>query len=302
MEHLELYWVDAFTDRPFGGNPVAIIVNADHIADEQKQEIARELNVSETVFVSESQSADFRIQFFTPKQETALCGHGTIGTFWLLSSINKIKKCADSFVTVRQETKAGVLPLEIHFDKSGKVGKVVMHQTLPEFYEDDIDRNTIANILGVSTDEFETNYPLKIVSTGRAKLFIPIRDREILYSINPNFDQITDYCLQKSITGFHLFTFDTHYSDSITTARHFAPVAGVNEDPVTGIAAGALGCYLSEFGKDQSSKLNFRMEQGFNLKRDGIIQVEICKEGRSFKLVKVGGQAYILFNTKIELR
>lgn len=112
---------------------------------------------------------------------------------------------------------------------------------------------------------------------------------------------VADYCIQKSITGFHLFTFDPHYLNSITTARYFAPVVGVNEGPVTGIAAGALGCYLSEFGKDKTLTSSFQMEQGFNLGRKGIIDVEICKEDQLYKSVKVGGKAYILFDAKIKL-
>lgn len=300
MKHLKLYWVDAFTDKPFRGNAAAIIIDADDISDEKKQEIARELNLSETVFISKSEVADFKVQFFTPKQETALCGHGTIGAFWLLSAINKIKKCSDGLVSVKQETKAGILPIDIYFDSNQMPQKVMMYQTLPDFNKAEIDTALIADILGISRNDFESRYPLKIGSTGRPKLFIPIKNRNILYSIKPNFDQMTDYCIQQSITGFHLFVFDTHFSDSITTARHFAPVAGVNEDPVTGIAAGALGCYLSELDKD-NTLFSFQMEQGFNLGRNGIINVEISKEDQLYKSVKVGGKACILFNTEIKL-
>ncbi len=302
MEDLKLYWVDAFTDQPFCGNPAAIIVNADNLSDEQKQVIAREMNLSETVFISKSNVADFRIQFFTPKQETALCGHGTVSAFWVLVSIGKIVSI-DKSIIVKQETHAGILPVEVYFDENKMPEKVMMHQTSPEFFENDACIDEIANILGISADKFETDYPLKVVSTGRPKLFIPIKSRDILYGISPDFDKITDYCMKKSITGFHLFTFDTHYPDSITTARHFAPIAGVNEDPVTGIAAGALGCYLTEFGKESLDSLShFQMEQGFNMKKEGIIDIEIVKEGLSYQSVKVGGKASILFNTEIKMK
>ena len=301
MKSLKLYWVDSFTDKPFCGNPVVIVVNADSISDDEKQLIAKEMNVSETVFVSKSQIADFKVQFFTPKQETVLCGHGTIATFWLLSMIGKIKNQSDDIITVKQETKAGVLPVEISFDKNKTINKVMMHQILPEFYNNDIDINKIADILGISLNDFDQHYPLKIVSTGRPKLFIPIINKDILYCIKPNFDKMLDYCVQQSITGFHLFTFDTHNVNSITTARHFAPIAGINEDPVTGIAAGALGCYLSEFGKDKSTLVNYQMEQGFNMGRNGIIDVEISKNNQLYNYVKVGGKAHILFNSNISI-
>lgn len=300
MRSLRLYWVDAFTNNVFSGNQAAVIVNADSLSEDEKQRIAKELNLSETIFVSESKYADYKVQFFTPKQETALCGHGTIATFWVLGSIGVIEKSYDGLVYLKQETKAGILPIEIHYKENNLVDKIIMDQTLPYFSDLEIDKNEISKILGISICDFENNYPLKVVSTGRPKLFIPIRSREILYSITPNFNSIADFCIKNSITGFHLFTFDTHHPDSITTARHFAPIAGVNEDPVTGIAAGALGCYLLEFGNIVSSE--FRMEQGYNLKRNGTIYVKINKDKEGYKSVKVGGQAHILFNTEILLK
>lgn len=303
MKHIELYWVDAFSDKPFYGNPAAVIIDADDLQDKEKQEIARGLNLSETVFISKSEVADFKVQFFTPKQETALCGHGTIAAFKVLASIDRIKRSPDEdIVYVRQETKAGILPIEISFDSDGSPENIMMHQTLPDFWDRNIDKNEVADILGVSLHNFEDAYPLKIVSTGRPKLFIPIINRDILDNIKPDFDRMAEYCIKESITGFHLFTFDTHFSESITTARHFAPSAGVKEDPVTGIAAGALGCYLSKFESDNNLSLIFQMEQGFNMGRNGIINVEISREDQQYKYVKVGGKAHMLFNTKIKLQ
>lgn len=302
MKHIELYWVDAFSDKPFYGNSAAVIIDADDLSNEEKQEIARGLNLSESVFISKSEVADFKVQFFTPKQETALCGHGTIAAFKVLASIGRIKRnLNENIVSVRQEAKAGILPIEITFDSEGLPQNIMMYQIIPDFWDRNIDKNEVANILGVSFDNFESTYPLKVVSTGRPKLFIPIINRDILDSIKPDFNKMVKHCIKESITGFHLFTFDTYFNDSITTARHFAPSAGVNEDPVTGIAAGALGCYLSEFGSYNGSCLTFQMEQGFNMGRNGIINVEINKEEEQYKSVKVGGKAHILFNAEIRL-
>lgn len=301
MGKIKLYWVDAFSDRPFYGNAAAIVVDADGLPDSKKQEIARELNLSETVFISKSKVADFCVQFFTPKQETALCGHGTVAAFHVLASIGRIKAFSEENTAISsQETKAGVLPIEISFNENGLPGNIMMHQTLPEIGDTLIEKHEIADMLGISVSQFESAYPLKVVSTGRPKLFIPTLNREVLYGIQPDFDRIASYCIRKSITGFHLFTFDTHLSGSITAARHFAPSAGVNEDPVTGIAAGALGCYLSEYGDGKNDILKFQMEQGFNMGRNGIINVEISKEEQQYKYVKVGGKAYLLFSTEIK--
>ena len=107
---IKIKQVDAFTDIPFGGNPAGVVTDAAGLSDELKQKIAREMNLSETAFVSPSKVADFKVQFFTPRFEVDLCGHATIGTFSALYEEGKLPADKSIFY---QETKAGVLPVEL---------------------------------------------------------------------------------------------------------------------------------------------------------------------------------------------
>ncbi|MCL6590963.1 MAG: PhzF family phenazine biosynthesis isomerase [Firmicutes bacterium] len=302
MREIQLFFTDSFTERQFRGNQAPIVLDAELLKEDEKQTIARELNASETIFISQSKIADFKIQFFTPKMEVELCGHGTIAAYWVLSSIGRISG-SSGMVQIRQETKVGVLPVDIHFDGK-KPDLVMMSQTKPQFIGEPFSKETIAKVLKMDPQDILDDFPIQNVSTGRAKLLIPIRNREKLYGLKPDFNEIKVFCQKIGTNGFHLFTFDTHEEISITTARHFAPTAGVNEDPVTGNASGALGCYLVKYCQskiNQSNPYCFIMEQGYNLYRDGKVFVEIKKDDEEISSVKAGGKATILFETRIRI-
>lgn len=132
-------------------------------------------------------------------------------------------------------------------------------------------------------------YPIQNVSTGRTKLMIPIVNRKTLVDIKPDFNKVYNICKKLDTNGFHLFSFDTLDLESITVARHFAPTAGVNEDPVTGIAAGALGCYLVKYCTDRiecTENMKFIMEQGDHMNKKGRIYVHIRMTDSTTSLTK----------------
>jgi trans-2,3-dihydro-3-hydroxyanthranilate isomerase len=302
-QFMKLFFADAFAEKALSGNPAPVVCDADHLSDADKQRLAKELNASETVFVSRSEVADFKLRFFTPKHEIDLCGHGTVGAFWVLASTGRIAS-ATSTVQVRQETRAGVLPVDVHFSPNGRVQKIMMHQKPPTFQEHRLDRALVAEVLRIRTDDIWDELPIQSVSTGRMKLMVPVLSQRALYAIDPDYDRMARLCEEVGTNGFHVFTFETHDPKSITVARHFAPTAGVNEDVVTGNAAGALGCYLVTHGGKrvpQSDKHSFVMEQGHNLDRAGKVYVDIEQAGEEITRVRVGGTAVILFETDLAL-
>ncbi len=303
---MRLYFVDAFAERKLGGNPAPVVCDADDLADTDKQRIARELNASETIFVSHSSIADFKLQFFTPRHEIDLCGHGTIGAFWVLASTGQIRRSnsGDSVIRVRQETRAGVLPVDLHVLPDGKLRNVMMHQQRPTFREPHLDRTLVSDILRIQPGDLMDNLPIMDVSTGRAKLMVPVRSLRVLDAIAPDFGRMAEICTKIGTNGFHVFTFETRHLESITTARHFAPTAGVNEDLVTGNAAGGLGCYLVRHYQDltpHQAHYAFDMEQGHNFGREGKVYVDIDQVGDEITSVRVGGTATILFKTSFSL-
>jgi PhzF family phenazine biosynthesis protein len=193
---------------------------------------------------------------------------------------------------VTQETKAGILPVSILF--SDKVDKVMMHQGKPIYKDIFLDISRLARSLRISKEDIDDTLPKQKVSTGLFTLPICIKSYDVLESIKPDFDEIKNICKDLGVGSFHLFTFDTLEPKSVYHARNFAPVYGVNEDPVTGTANGAVCSYLV---KNKIVKGNsFVCEQGDIIDRPGRVFVEVNDES-----IRVGGRAVIVDEVEIEL-
>ena len=284
--------VNAFTESVDGGNPAGVLLDSPKLTDEQMARITKELDVSETAFVFPSDKADFKNIFFTPEVEVELCGHATIATFFTMGSLGVIK--GKNQVTVTQETKAGILPVDIIFSDEGIAEKVMMHQAKPILKDIFLDIYKIANSLNISVGDIDDSLPKQIVSTGLFTLPLCIKSFDILKTIKPNFEKMEDICEILGVGSFHLFTFDTLESESAYHARNFCPLYGVKEDPVTGTANGAVSSYLVKNSIVKDKKLI--CEQGDIIGRPGRVFVEIDGD-----VVKVGGKARIVEEKEIEL-
>ena len=144
-KQIRIKQVDAFTTIPLSGNPAGVVTNADELDDVYMQRIAREMNLSETAFVQNSGVADFRLRFFTPKCEIDLCGHATIGAIYALIEEGRIPLRSDHTL-VHQETKAGILPIEI-YSNNNIVQNIMMTQAIPQFKDLGVDNREISDIL-----------------------------------------------------------------------------------------------------------------------------------------------------------
>jgi trans-2,3-dihydro-3-hydroxyanthranilate isomerase len=282
--------VNAFTDSIKGGNPAGVVLNSPDLTDKQMAYVSKMFKVSETAFVFPSSKADFKLRFFTPEIEVDLCGHATIATFFTMAledffpdKINKI---------VLQETKAGVFPVNINFTEDGNIDRVMMTQKKPIFKDIHLDILKIADSLKISRENINDSLPKQIVSTGLFTLPICIKSFDVLKKIKPDFTKIKKICNNLGIGSFHLFTFETIEHASVYHARNFAPVYGVNEDPVTGTANGAVCSYLIKNRIVQEN--NLLCEQGDVIGRPGRVFVEINKN-----IVKVGGRAIVVGEKEI---
>ncbi len=273
MKNVKVKLVKAFTQNPAEGNPAGVILNADKLSSISMLKIASELGYSESAFVLSSSKADFKVRFFTPTQEMNLCGHATIATIHALVEAGYINKVG----VMTQETKAGLLDVEYQKD-----GLIIMTQATPEFFNYKADRKRIAQLLGLKIKEI-TDWPIEIVSTGTPKLIVPISTLRSLLTIKPDFEAIKQFCIETGARGIYPFTIETQSRNTDFHARQFNPLAGVNEDPITGVAAGALAAYIKKF--NLLSKKRFIIEQGFIMNKPGMIFVNIESK------VKVGGYA-----------
>ncbi|MES4791825.1 MAG: hypothetical protein C4321_01510 [Chloroflexota bacterium] len=187
MPEYQIKIIDAFTTRPYTGNPCGVITRADGLSEEQMQQIARELNASETAFVFPSRRAKFRVRFFTPTKEIPLTGHPTIATMHALVEEGRIDLSGGP-VRVTQELNIGLLPVDIYLDEERNI-RVVMTQARPEFGRR-LDRNVIAEGLGIAPSDICSDSPVQVVSTGTPQAMVPVRSLEVLRRLKPNFQQM----------------------------------------------------------------------------------------------------------------
>ena len=298
MKKVKVYQVDAFTSYPFGGNPAGVVTDAAGLTEEEMLKIAREMNCSETAFVlpAINPKADFRIRFFTPSEEVDLCGHATIAAFHVLAMEEKIKlDCKEKLIY--QETKAGILPVNLVAGYNGKLDRVVMGQTLPKIIGTNKDIYKVAELLGLEISDLSLDgLPLQIVSTGLPDMMVPVKDLTTLKKVSPDFSSLAKYQREKGFISIHAFTFETEDSNNTVHTRDFAPSVGINEEAATGTANGALGAYLiiNKAIPLKEEKVVIKVEQGYIMDRPSEIIVEILHNKGQVEEVKVGGSAVII--------
>jgi PhzF family phenazine biosynthesis protein len=289
----EIRLVDAFTEHSYGGNPAGVMLGAAGLSDAMMQKIAREMSASETAFVQPDLTgeAQFAVRFFTPHTEVDLCGHATVATFWTLASEGIIERRAQTTIS-SQKTKAGVLPVEIHYSGEA-LDRVMMEQAEPQFRPASVEPSQMADILGIGGTEIEKSHlPIELAFTGLWSLKVPVKHRKALESIRLDKRALADLGFALEFETCCVFCLDPVRSDAKVHQRVFCPQVGVDEDPATGTAAGSLGAYLAKNGviSPEPDGCSFIIEQGHELGRPGHIFVEVFKEHDKLSVL-VGGSA-----------
>ena len=298
--NITVYQVDAFTTELFSGNPAGVVPNADGMTDRQMQQLARELNNSETAFIFNRQEdgADIEVRFFTPTREVPICGHATISAHYVYAKERGLTNCV-----IRQKTKAGVLPVEIA-EQDGDLF-VTMTQAGIVFGDmiRDERRARLLEGLGLAEADLEEKLPVQIVSTGHSKVMVPIRSKDRLDALAPDAGILSALSREIDCNGYYVFTFDSREEGVLTSGRMFAPASGIAEDPVTGNANGPLGAYLTYYGKlpPREDGFAFTIKQGEAIGRKGYMKVIVRSFGGDPVIVKIGGRARIVFKTEIGL-
>jgi trans-2,3-dihydro-3-hydroxyanthranilate isomerase len=299
LRTLKFYQADVFTGQPFGGNPVAVFPNAQGLTDFELQQIAREMNLSETVFVlpPTDEAAVVRLRIFTPTQEIPFAGHPVLGTFYVLAQLGLIA-VTDGVTRVMQECNIGLFPVEIHA-REGQVTRVVMTQPKPLFLgsiEETEDLLHISKTLGLPKYQIvDTKAPVMVVSTGLPVVIVPVRALTAVRSIEPDASAIVDMCERFGTNGIMVYTTMTVEDHATVHTRMFAPAIGILEDPATGSASGAMGAYLVHNGLVEVGPLTeIIIEQGYEIGRPSRILVQVESDDDAIQTVKVGGQVVMV--------
>jgi trans-2,3-dihydro-3-hydroxyanthranilate isomerase len=290
--------VDVFTDRPFGGNPLAVFPEAEGLSDEEMQCLAREMNLSETTFVLPPQApdTDFQVRIFTPAKELPFAGHPVVGTHWVLANLGRVE-LREPVTRVRFELGVGVLPADLHVI-GGRVERVVMTQDRPAFLSilDAAQVAELAGGLGLPPEAIAgTGLPVQIVSTGVPQMMVPVRSLAEVQALEAgqlNVAALGRVCRAVGTDCVMVFTFETERPASTVHVRMFAPLLGVPEDPATGSANGALGAYLVHHrALPLAEPTTFILsEQGAEIGRPSTLYVEVDRAGEEITAVRVGGE------------
>ncbi len=252
---ITVHTVNAFVDdqagSAIGGNPAGVVLAADGLGADQRQALAARLGLSETVFVGSSATASRRLEFFTPTQQIAHCGHATIAAYWLMQHLGQLPDGVHS-----KETIDGNRAILIEGTR------VAMEQRAPTYTElaAGTQLQQVLDALQLQADDLIAGPPPAVVHTGNAFLMVGVRSRERLAAIQPQLERIHRLSDAHDLIGLYVFCLQPDMPGRHAAARMFAPRYGINEEAATGMAAGPLACWLhDQLGMAQS---RFVLEQG----------------------------------------
>ena len=287
------YQLDVFTTKAFTGNPLAVVIDGDGLSGARMQAVAREMNLSETVFVQKptTNQALARLRIFTTVRELPLAGHPVIGTWFLLAGLGVVP-AREGSVVVRQQTGAGILPVEIAF-RDGRPTLVTMTQKPARFRSVGGRRATLAAALGLRPSDFNPSLPMEAVSTGIFNLMVPLRERSGLKRIRLNAP-----ALSQALAGHDELAYCFALGGAGKAyARAMIPW-GLVEDPATGSAGGSLGAYLVRHGRLKPGA-TLEILQGVEMGRPSHIRVEVRQESRHL-VPLVSGAAVCVLEGQVE--
>jgi trans-2,3-dihydro-3-hydroxyanthranilate isomerase len=303
MRRLRYHLVDVFTDRAFGGNPLAVFTNGRGVSSEKMQAIAKEFNLSETTFVlpADDPRHHWRVRIFTPGSELPMAGHPTIGTTFVLAREHLIPRDSEE-TTITLEEGVGPVPVRVEF-KGGEPAYAEMTQPLPAFGPTLEDRARAAEMLSLEEDDIDADLPLEVVSCGVPFLFVPLRTLDAARRARPRAELMERVAASIGIPPeVFIFSLETEGPDSTVHSRMFAPGLGITEDPATGGASGPLGCYLVRHRLVPcEGAADILSEQGLEMGRPSYIKIRIEGGPDRIEAVRVGGQCHFVGEGFIEV-
>jgi trans-2,3-dihydro-3-hydroxyanthranilate isomerase len=296
MRRLRFVQLDVFTSKPFGGNQLAVFEDAQALSDAEMQSIAREMNFSESTFITPASDpkALCRVRIFTPATELPFAGHPVVGTTWALAYLGSIPGGGSP---VYLELGVGTLPVEILYEER-KPSFVWMHQPVPKFEPWAGDRDTLASALGLAPNAFEGDLIVEHGTAGGGGfIYVPLQSLEAVGKAQPGPGLAAAMATTTANVGVFVFTLEKPATGADAHGRMFGAAMGIAEDAATGSAAGPLGVYLLRHGKkrpDGERETRIRLEQGVEMGRPSRIEIAITGTAEEIEDVRVGGESVVM--------
>jgi trans-2,3-dihydro-3-hydroxyanthranilate isomerase len=296
--------VDVFTERVFGGNPLAVVFEAENLADVEMQGIAREMNCSETTFLLPPTRSDCaaRVRIFTPAREIPFAGHPTIGTAWVLAT-EKLLPAG----TTRFNLEEGIGPVEVTLEGDpARPSFLWMRHGEAKFGPELTDRAGFARALGLAEADLLARHPVCTGSTGNTFLYIPLKDRAAVDRARLDVPALMAAQGEGPNLGVFVFAPDPPGATpgrATVYSRMFAPhTSGISEDPATGSASGPLGAYLVERGLvAPAATVDIVGEQGTRMGRPSFLHIRVGTSGGRVSGIEVGGHVVPVIDGRLRI-
>jgi trans-2,3-dihydro-3-hydroxyanthranilate isomerase len=289
-----IYMVDVFAEQSYAGNQLAVVICEEALPDDTMQQLAAEINFSETTFVT-SQPEDnggYQVRVFTPAREVAFTGHPILGTAWVLRHHVIAGECTQ----VQLNLAVGQVP--VTFESSADGREVAWFIAPPMSLGAMADRTAVSAALGLSPDDIATDAPIQVVSAGTSAMIVPVCTLDALRRGKLDLEIFSDLAAEGFPPLVYLFSRQAHEAGNDLCARFFFEAHGVREDPATGNGAAFLGAYLLEHHIFPGSDLSVRIEQGYEMCRPSLIMLR-ARQLSDTREISVGG--YVLPTMQGEL-
>ena len=282
MEKLNYSIVEVFAEGKYTGNPLAVFKNAGNISDIEMQQIAKEINYSETTFIlsNSKNNGGFDVRIFTPNEEVPFAGHPTLGTAYIIQN-EVLKETVENLIL---NFKGG--QILVSFNPQEEV--LWMRQNEPTFGQI-LDPNKVSEVLNIDNEYIDNRFPIQEVSTGLPVIIVPLKSLEAVKKVRINKEKYFELIEYTDAKAIMVFSPETYHSENDLNVRDFADYYGIPEDAATGSANGCLAAYLVKYQYFKKSEINIRVEQGYEIERPSLLFLKADDDNGKIN-VNVGGK------------
>ncbi|HMA37131.1 MAG TPA: PhzF family phenazine biosynthesis protein [Chloroflexia bacterium] len=277
--------VDVFAEERYSGNQLAVFLDGHLYTDALMQQLAKEMNFSETTFIfpQESRDGQYRVRIFTPAEELPFAGHPTLGTAFIIAQVLIGTPVAE----VRLDLPAGRVPVALARDPAGAITRLTMTQLQPTFGPT-VAPAILAPVLGLVPEDMDARYPIQEVSTGLPFLIVPLKRLATMRALRLDARQLGGVLQPLAAKAVLVYCPETYHPANQLNVRVFVPFSGIPEDPATGSANGCLTAYLLHHNYLGRPTVDIRVEQGIEIGRPSILYLRGQLAAGHFQ-IEVGG-------------
>ncbi|MEG5049043.1 MULTISPECIES: PhzF family phenazine biosynthesis protein [unclassified Microcoleus] len=288
---MNFYIVDVFAESKYAGNQLAVFCGAGvaELSEAQMLQIAREINYSETTFIRSPDPRDggYDVRIFTPKKELPFAGHPTLGTAFVLQQ-EIIREKVDRVIL---NLAVGQIP--VTFNYHNEAADILWMRQNPPSFGQVLSAASLANVLNLEPDEIDLRFPIQEVSTGVPFIIVPLKTLASLKKAQVNLDKYFELVDTMEAKEILIFCPETYSDLNDLSVRVFAHSLGIPEDPATGSANGCLAGYLVEHDYYGETKIDVRVEQGYEIDRPSLLLLQSAKNEGEIAVL-VGGKVVMV--------